>query len=191
MQISQREGRELTLGNWALVTFIVWMVVAVAAALLFVFAGTAGRRIGVAVMALYASAGVGALAGFIFAVPKFSDDERGSDGENFRSIRRAYRANSNLSQVSDWLTKIIVGVGLVEIRQLADGLGAVATRLGLTFGDQPGDPGAGAAFGLALVLASALVTFLTTYTWAATRFYQALVKQEGDAPPEPTSPPPD
>jgi len=171
--VKLRASRKLTFNNWALLTFVIWMLVGFAAALLFITAGTIGQRIGVAVMALYASAGVGGLAGFLFAVPKAASDDQRTDAG-----RRAYRANSNLVQVSDWLTKIIVGVGLIEVRQLADGLGEIATRLGLAFGDPAGLPGVGATFGLTLVLAGALVSFMTTYAWAATRFYEVLVRQE-------------
>jgi hypothetical protein len=39
-----------------------------------------------------------------------------------------------IEQVSDWLTKIIVGVGLVELRSLPDDLMACAEYVGHEFG---------------------------------------------------------
>lgn len=74
-------------------------------------------------VALAAALGAG-LIGFIFGVP-FARESAGatpkvagnpdrveSDGNS-----SAYRPNTSLEQISDWLTKILVGVGLVEINQ--------------------------------------------------------------------------
>jgi hypothetical protein len=54
---------------------------------------------------------VGALLGFLFGVPRALTSAGQESG---------LRSNTNLEQISDWLTKILVGVGLVEIGQLAD-----------------------------------------------------------------------
>jgi uncharacterized membrane protein len=62
----------------------------------------------------------GALVGFLFGVPRVSMD---------RGTRVTHRPNSNIEVVSDWLTKIIVGVGLVEFRNLAGFLNALADDL--------------------------------------------------------------
>ncbi len=58
----------------------------------------------------------GALIGFLFAVPRVNP--------TIHSQSRLV-ANTNIEQVSDWLTKILVGVGLInfkEIRGFVDGL---------------------------------------------------------------------
>lgn len=87
--------------------------------------------------ALYAS---GALIGFLFGIPRIADrdavlagpavaapadgapDRAGQrqEASSTRSARAKQNSgiNSNLVEVSDWLTKIIVGVGLVELKQL-------------------------------------------------------------------------
>jgi hypothetical protein len=49
---------------------------------------------------------VGMTTGFIFAIPRAS----------------SRYVNSNLEVISDWLTKIIVGVGLTEMRSIPSGL---------------------------------------------------------------------
>ena len=54
---------------------------------------------------------LGGLAGFLFAFPRF-----GAEG-----VKSSYLPNTNLEQVSDWLTKIIVGIGLVQAGSIADG----------------------------------------------------------------------
>jgi hypothetical protein len=54
---------------------------------------------------------VGMTTGFIFAIPRASS----------RSV------NSNLEVISDWLTKILVGVGLTEMKSIPPALGSLAT----------------------------------------------------------------
>ena len=53
---------------------------------------------------------LGALLGFLFGIPQYF---AGADTPSERS-RATYQPNTNLTQVSDWLTKIIIGVGLVR-----------------------------------------------------------------------------
>src|SRR5215831_10896013 len=74
-------------------------------------------------IALASALGVG-LIGFIFGVP-FSRDGAGAapkvastpDRAESEGSFSAYRANTSLEQISDWLTKMLVGVGLVEIKE--------------------------------------------------------------------------
>ncbi|MFO1085970.1 MAG: hypothetical protein U1E21_15505 [Reyranellaceae bacterium] len=49
----------------------------------------------------------GGLLGFIFGVPRPSDSPSES--------AKAYRINTNLVQISDWLTKLLVGAGLASL----------------------------------------------------------------------------
>lgn len=60
----------------------------------------------------------GGLVGFLFGIP------RAVQGSTAPSGATQYQANTNLEQVSDWLTKIIVGVGLVQIGRVIPGLTA-------------------------------------------------------------------
>src|SRR6266508_6277591 len=54
----------------------------------------------------------GGLLGFLFGIPRSLAGPEGSvDGA---AAGGAYRPNTNLEQISDWLTKILVGVGLVQ-----------------------------------------------------------------------------
>ena len=61
-----------------------------------------------------------------------------------------YRVNTNLEQISDWLTKILVGVGLVQLGAIIDSLGDLADFLGPALGnDVTGPP-----FAVALVVST-------------------------------------
>jgi len=78
--------------------------------------------VSVGAMAGAAAFVAGGLLGFLFGVPKTS----GGDGEDSEGTRHArYRVNTNLEQISDWLTKILVGVGLIQLAKI----GNAATHL--------------------------------------------------------------
>lgn len=65
----------------------------------------------------------GFLIGFLFGIPKVLQ-------ANETVAARAnpqYRVNKNLEQISDWLTKIIVGLGLVQLRSVPRNLYDAAT----------------------------------------------------------------
>lgn len=63
-----------------------------------------------------------------------------------------YRPNTNLELVSDWLTKVLIGVGLVEIKQL----GGVLNRLGMAVEVSLG----GALVGTSVITQIVAVTFV-------------------------------
>ncbi len=56
----------------------------------------------------------GFLVGFLFGIPRVLQGEDVLPGQQ---PEYRQRVNTNLEQISDWLTKIIVGLGLVELRQ--------------------------------------------------------------------------
>lgn len=62
-------------------------------------------------LGLFAS---GALVGFLFGIPKVGTPEK----NNEKTAQARLVPNTNLEQISDWLTKIIVGLGLVQLNKL-------------------------------------------------------------------------
>lgn len=71
--------------------------------------------------------GLGALLGFLFAIPRSGGPaSSGSNGAGLTeeappvnsSISVPTSVNTNLSQVSDWLTKLLLGVGLAEMDEI-------------------------------------------------------------------------
>ena len=84
---------------------------------------TAWRGAGVVLVLALAFSGAGYIVGLLFSVPRAFTGAQGeltSDSGRDQQVRaRMYSINTNLEQVSDWLTKIIVGVSLVEARQIA------------------------------------------------------------------------
>jgi len=65
-----------------------------------------------------ASTLVGSAVGFLFGVPvREQEPETDNTGTAKKSI--GYQPNTNLELISDWLTKIIVGIGLVQFPKIS------------------------------------------------------------------------
>jgi hypothetical protein len=62
----------------------------------------------------------GALLGFLFGVPRVNPDTKASS---------YLIPNTNIETVSDWLTKIIVGVGLINLKEIGTFLDGQSTEL--------------------------------------------------------------
>lgn len=78
---------------------------------------------------------VGFLVGFVFAIPRTPRDSGPSSSgqqsrNNTKSAYAAVEPNSNLVEISDWLTKIIVGVGLVQLNKIPGKLQDLAAYIG-------------------------------------------------------------
>lgn len=54
----------------------------------------------------------GGLFGFLFGIPKSNDLEQ------IQVTKENYRSNTNLEQISDWLTKILIGAALVQFKEI-------------------------------------------------------------------------
>ena len=111
--------------------------------------------LGAAAAVAGAAAAVGSFVGFLFGIPKtLQSDRQGSE-------ETRYIANTNLEQISDWLTKILVGVGLVQISAAPAALGHLAQELGPMFGGEDTSP----AFGLSLAIYFTVAGFVVAYLW--------------------------
>jgi hypothetical protein len=94
----------------------------------------------------------GFLAGFLFGIPKVLQGDR-TQPPNPVPSPAAYRqrVNTNLEEISDWLTKIIVGLGLYELKRIPAWVGALARVFASSFQRPDQEEG---------VLAAAIVFFL-------------------------------
>jgi hypothetical protein len=136
------------------------------------------------VVSVGAMAGAGAfvaagLLGFLFGVPKAP----GGDMEDSRATPHArYRVNTNLEQISDWLTKILVGVGLIQLTKIA----AAATALiNIVAKGMGGGAGATTVAGGILVYFLGngfLSAYYVTRTTLTTAFIATDIEQLGEAP---------
>jgi hypothetical protein len=107
---------------------------------------------------------VGGLIGLLFGIPRRlqnADSESGKDPKQTSDAKSVYASNTNLEQISDWLTKILVGVGLTQlggIRRLIDGIGTKAAPA-------LGGFAASKSTAIALIIFYLVSGFLFGYLW--------------------------
>lgn len=115
---------------------------------------------------------VGALAGFLFGIPRALQQR---DNATTSDTTGRYDVNTNLEQISDWLTKILVGVGLVQLTQVPQGFGQLSITLAPGLGSTTSSP---LIAGVVMTLFSSLGFFLG---YILTRTYLTAAFKEFDS----------
>jgi len=162
---------------------VAWFVTTFSLVLFFILVSTiiiaaSKYQSGLAAPNLFTFAGIGLLVGatgfaaggflgFLFGVPKMRSNDDSDRG-------REVDSNTNLEQVSDWLTKIIVGVGLVEFQSINGALLDFASTVDSTMVGGSAVMRHGAGFTANLILVgSAIAGFLAAYLKAKTDLMDA------------------
>jgi hypothetical protein len=125
-----------------------------------------------------ASTFVGGLLGFLFGIPRTLQQEGASAPVDANAAaasgpatpRIEYRMNTNLEQISDWLTKILVGVGLTQITAIRDVVGSLVGFAAQGLGPQPQSQ----VFAFGLFSYFTVLGFLFGYLWTRLVFTGAL-----------------
>jgi len=107
-----------------------------------------------------ASFASGALLGFLFGVPKVLQDETTKNAGGPRQL-----VNTNLDQISDWLTKVVVGLTLVNARDISTSLKGTAGILATALGNKDTD----LALAMAVIVYFSVLGFMSLYI--LTRLY--------------------
>jgi hypothetical protein len=86
-----------------------------------------------------AAAGVGALFGFVFGIPRTLDPASqaavvtaGALSNQYATSHAAMAANTNLERISDWLTTLLIGATLVQIKDIVQWVGSLGDHLTAT-----------------------------------------------------------
>jgi hypothetical protein len=112
----------------------------------------------------------GGLVGFLFGIPKSLHEagvpaaQAGGGAAEARAARAGawgLHPNTNLEQISDWLTKILVGVGLTQLNSIPSALQSMAEYTAGCMGLRPSDCGV-ATVG-AILIYFAVAGFLVGY----------------------------
>ncbi len=138
-------------------------------------------RFSVAFLWACASGAVGFITGFIFGFPRSVTapqqpaPQQGDSAANIRAARLA--VNTNLEQVSDWMTKTLVGVGLVELKLMPARFARLARYAGETIG-RPYTGSSAAQAAAALIAYFSALGFISGYL--ITRLYFQPEFSKGD-----------
>jgi hypothetical protein len=114
--------------------------------------GPNGRVWAATVIWSLAFVALGGLTGFLFGVPR-SRREKGATA--------AASDASPIEQISDWLTKIIVGLGLVNLKELPPKLDVLAHYVGSSVSAAPSD--GAPSFALGLIIYFSIFGFMSCY----------------------------
>jgi hypothetical protein len=95
------------------------------------------RVAGVGAMVGAAAFIAGSLIGFLFGIPRVLQTGAETSHDADGAPRSGYQVNTNLEQISDWLTKILVGVGLTQLPAIADACGRLIAAVADGMGDSP------------------------------------------------------
>lgn len=167
-------------GTLGIVGFLV--VPSALAVVVYTLIGGSWSDFGVAAMVAVGGFAAGAGLGFLFGIPRtlaadggqvIQVDEHGRPlapgAQPVRDGRTRYLPNTNLEDISNWLTKVLVGAGLVELTRGIRALGRLAEDVAVSFGGRAGERGAAWAFSLGLLVAFPVGGFLTGYVYTRLR----------------------
>jgi hypothetical protein len=146
-----------------------------------IWVGWMANAVGPILLWVFASLAAGGTAGFLFGIPKAGITQRvegdmppvtairagASAGDANASLSRdaslRARPNTNLEEVSDWLTKILVGLTLVNLKELRDGLRSISEHAAAAL--RPIPTASDISVATALVVGFALLGFLAVYLY--------------------------
>jgi pYEATS domain-containing protein involved in immunity len=147
-----------------------------------------GSTLGTGLMVAASALVIGGLLGFLFGIPRTLQQQAVPVANNTSPDPNAaattsgnkpegaeIQANTNLEQVSDWVTKILVGVGLTQVAAIGRKFDQVAASVSIALGDTSGNR----SFALALIIFPLILGFLFSYLW--TRLYLPGAFREAEA----------
>jgi hypothetical protein len=147
--------------------------------------------VGMGLLVATASLMVGGVVGFLFGVPKSVDTQprkppqgqtkdgaqpTDSPSQSVSGVRR----NTNIEEISDWLTKIIVGLGIYELKKVPELVSRLARFLTPGFADVPG----AGALSVILVISFGSAGFLLGFILTVLFLTRAIEKAIRPADPE-------
>ncbi|MBI4312901.1 MAG: hypothetical protein HY681_14145 [Chloroflexi bacterium] len=156
------------------------MFVGFAAAFVYGFQAQSSVRSGLWSTAVFvggAALALGGLLGFLFGIPRSPREEQPSSGPNAGAANQTsgrYRGNTNLEDISDWLSKILLGIGFAQLGSLVAGFSTLGDFLEPALGDFSTSK----LFGMTVVVYFTIGGFLYGFLWARLHFGRLLSQAE-------------
>jgi tetratricopeptide (TPR) repeat protein len=141
--------------------------------------------VGLGFMAAGAAWLSGSLMGFLFGIPharegitepkRITEKKEAPEDIDYRDEEASrYKPSTSLEQISDWLTKIIVGVGLTQLNKIPGKLDGLATYIATGMGpDSANKP-----FALAILIYFTVCGFLFGFLWSKLYMMKAFAEAE-------------
>jgi Putative Ig domain len=128
--------------------------------------------LGVALLTSLAAFLIGSLAGFLFGIPRAVSSGllRQTSGSS------PYSPSSNLAEVSDWLTKLLLGAGLVQLTHLGAPIASLIDHVGRGLYPPGGSGQAATVMAGAILFGYAAIGLLDGYVMTTTWYQNWLIK---------------
>ncbi len=160
-------------------------------AIVLLLIGLRTSAVGPVLLWALASVAAGGAVGFLFGIPRAAaalrpagDAAPAADATAGRPRRllaapdAGLRANTNLEEVSDWLTKIIVGLGLVHLQDLRDIVAATAANAAAALAPVPG--AGDVSLATALIVGCTIEGFFLGYIYTRLFLQVAFARSDTD-----------
>lgn len=129
--------------------------------------------LGVGLMWATAMGASGGLLGLLFGIPRAMRSRSEAD-------RNRYRENTNLEEVSDWLTKVLVGASLTQIGGILDRLAQVGEFLSPALARESDKTNAAAAFAIGITVFYFIAGFVIGYVLTRVKLREVLDGVDGN-----------
>jgi hypothetical protein len=172
LSLPKERGRDA----WGLSLIRIFLILSVVVILLISFSGKISETLyllGLSFTVALASLFCGGIMGFLFGIPKKMQTSTSST-----AVTNRFTDNTNLEEISDWLTKIIVGITLVQLPKLEAKFNVLCISLKKSF-SQYFDSDFAYTYSGALIIFYFLCGFLAVYLWARTYLMDSLSGQVG------------
>jgi hypothetical protein len=177
--VPKRDYEDLSKVNAALLSLLGF------GALSLIIVGFRATSPGGVLMWAVACLAVGGTVGFLFGIPRSGGQNArsGSDRANGKSAPLSPdfdggtgRPNTNLEEVSDWLTKIIVGLSLVHLKTIEERVIAISRNAAASL--NPASTAADVSMATALVVGFTVIGFLCGYLYTRLFLQGAFVRSD-------------
>lgn len=164
--------------------YLVGFVVFVLLLILPIFSAQDSSNRGAAILLTLAIFVVGVFVGFIFGIPRTQQHKNENDIDkdgNLTTKETKYVVNTNLEQISDWLTKILVGVGLTQLTEIKVNLRELSTYFSDVFKPSDISEQISSAVIIFYLLFGFLVGYLVTRLYLTRQFSNADLNEKMDS----------
>jgi tetratricopeptide (TPR) repeat protein len=120
-----------------------------------------------------ASSGFGSLLGLVFGIPR----ALAATTPQTAAETTGYAGNTNLEQISDWLTKLLVGAGLTQLGRIPSALADLGDYLGRGLGNGT----SASTFAIVLTVFSSVAGFFFGYLFARLVLPRAFSETDKDS----------
>jgi Putative Ig domain len=132
--------------------------------------------LGVALLTAFAAFLIGSLGGFLFGIPKMV-----SSGQTRQALGPQYAPSSNLAEVSDWLTKLLLGAGLVQLTRLGAPVASLIDNVAHGLYMNKADAEAAKVMAGAILFGYTAVGLLDGYVVTTTWYQNWIVRHAGQS----------